>query len=73
MRTTISARGQTVVPAKIRRDHEIEAQSRLEWLDDGHTIRVVPVPEDSIRAAKGSTKGFGSRLLKERRRERDRA
>jgi bifunctional DNA-binding transcriptional regulator/antitoxin component of YhaV-PrlF toxin-antitoxin module len=73
MRTTVTARGQTVVPARIRRDHEIEPQTRLEWLDDGHTIRVVPVPEDPIRAARGSTKGLGARLLKERRRERDRA
>ena len=73
MRTTVTARGQTVVPAKIRRDHEIEPQTRLEWLDDGYTIRVVPVPEDPIREAKGLTRGLGSRLLKERRQERGRA
>lgn len=72
MKTTVTARGQTVVPAKIRRDHHIEPQTRLEWVDDGSSIRVVPVPADPIRAAKGSTHQLGSRLLEERALERAR-
>jgi len=72
MRTTVTARGQTVVPAKIRRDHDIEPQSRLEWIDDGYTIRVVPVPADSIRAATGISEGLGDRLRAERECERER-
>lgn len=35
-------------------------------LDDGYTIRVIPVPEDPIGAAKGTTRGLGARLLDER-------
>jgi len=70
MKTTVTERGHTVVPAKIRKDHGIEAQTRLEWIDDGHTIRVVPVPDDPIRAAKGISHGLGRRLLAERQRER---
>lgn len=69
----MTERGQTVVPAKIRRDYGIEPQTRLEWIDDGHSIRVVPLPSDPIRAAKGASKGLSRRLLEERARERARA
>lgn len=72
MLTTVTVRGQTVVPAKIRRDHQIDTRTRLQWIDDGHTIRVVPVPRDPVQAAKGLTKGLGARLLQERERERRR-
>lgn len=72
MKTTVTSRGQTVVPAKIRRDHGIEPQTRLEWIDDGHSIRVIPVPEDPLAAVKGTTKGLGDTLLRERRRDRAR-
>ena len=72
MRTTVTSRGQTVVPAKIRREHVIRPATLLEWIDDGETIRVVPIPPDAIRTAIGSTKGLGERLLNKRRRDRDR-
>ena len=72
MRTTVTSRGQTVVPAKIRKDHAIEPETLLEWIDDGESIRVVPLPRDPIGAAIGSTSGFGEKLLAERRLDRDR-
>ena len=73
MRTAITAQGRTVIPAKIRKDPQLRAPMQLEWIDDGETIRVVPIPADSIRAAKGSSKGLYQRLMRERRRERQRA
>ena len=72
MKTTVTERGHTVVPAKIRRDFGIEPHSRLEWIHDGKTIRIVPIPEDPIRAARGSSHGLSRRLLEERERERAR-
>lgn len=72
MRTTITERGQTVVPARIRRDHHLLPQSKLEWIDDGRTIRVVPLPTDAVQAARGSTKGLRAALDRERELERDR-
>ena len=74
MRTTVSTRGQTAVPAEIRRRYGIEEGSRLEWVDDGRSIRVIPVPADPVKALRGSAKGEGlyDRLMEERARERAR-
>ncbi len=72
MKTTVTARGQTVIPAKVRRAHRITPQTRLEWVDDGETIRVVPLPEDPIAGARGVSKGLRVALLADRRRERKR-
>lgn len=74
MPTTLSARGQTVIPAAIRKSHHIELNSTLEWIDDGKCIRVIPVSNDTIgeaRAAYG--KGtLGKALLKSRAEDRTR-
>jgi AbrB family looped-hinge helix DNA binding protein len=72
MKTTVTVRGQTVIPAKIRKDYRIVPNTQLEWIDDGETIRVVPLPPDTIRAAKGITQGLRRKLLEARDQERQR-
>lgn len=74
MQTLVTKRGQTVVPADIRKRYQIEEGDRLSWMDDGVVIRVVPVPEDPIRALRGSGKGEGllKRLLEQRAADRER-
>ncbi|TMI73161.1 MAG: AbrB/MazE/SpoVT family DNA-binding domain-containing protein [Bacillati bacterium ANGP1] len=72
MKTTVTARGQTVIPARLRRAHRITPRTRIEWIDDGQTIRVVPLPEDPIAAARGTAKGLRAVLLRDRKRERQR-
>ena len=69
MQTMVTKRGQTVIPAAIRRRHHILDGAKLVWIDDGQTIRVVPVPADPIAALEGSAKGeeLVMRLLAERR------
>jgi AbrB family looped-hinge helix DNA binding protein len=72
METSVTKRGQTVVPAAIRRRYHIDGGSRLVWLDDGETITVVPVPADGLTALRGRGRGrrLTERLLDERRTDR---
>ena len=51
--TTVSARGQTGVPAEVRRRLGLEAQSRLLWTIDGDAVRVARVTDDPVEALWG--------------------
>lgn len=53
MNTTLTVRGQTVIPAPIRKAHNLRQDTKLEWIDDGKCIRVVPLGPDTIREARG--------------------
>lgn len=72
MTTAVTGRGQTVVPAPIRKSHHLGPASRLEWIDDGHCIRVIPLPADPVAAAQGVLRGCGlaAALLRSRREDR---
>ena len=74
MESTVSVRGQTAIPVAIRKKYNIKPKMRLEWIDDGHSISVLPIPKDPIKALKGRYKDtdFLGALLKSRREERDR-
>ena len=74
MVTTVSRKGQTVVPADIRLRFHIASNTKLDWISDGETIRVIPLPADPIGNARGIAEGSGlSQALREdRRRERNR-
>ena len=67
MLSTITTRGQTVIPAAIRKQFHLSPSDRLEWLVDQDGIRVVPVTNDPIRSFRGQGKGGAvARLLVER-------
>lgn len=69
MRTTITKRAQTVVPAVLRERYGIKGGDFLEWIDDGQVIKVIPIPADPIKALRGSARGerLVEKLLESRR------
>jgi len=70
MQSTITARGQTVVPAAIRHQFHLSPADRLEWLIDNGSIRVVPVRANPIDAFRGQGKGGATaRLLADRKQD----
>jgi AbrB family looped-hinge helix DNA binding protein len=73
MKTSVSRRGQTVIPSPIRKRYGIADGSQLVWLDDGQTIKVVPVADDPIKALRGRGRGMNltERLLADRKKDRD--
>jgi AbrB family looped-hinge helix DNA binding protein len=74
MQTAVTKRGQTVIPAAIRKRYRIQEGDSLVWIDDGTTIRVVPIANDPIRALRGSGRGedLVGRLLTNRHEDRAR-
>jgi AbrB family looped-hinge helix DNA binding protein len=74
MESTVTVRGQTAIPAAIRRRYNIKPKTKLEWIDDGHTITVLPIPQDSIKVLKGKFKDTDllKALLESRKEERKR-
>ena len=63
MQSTITARGQTVVPASIRNQFHLGPADRLEWILDNNSIRVVPVRANPISALRGQGKGGATQRL----------
>jgi AbrB family looped-hinge helix DNA binding protein len=71
MRTKVTKRGQVSVPSRVRKQLHIGPDTTLEWVVEGATARVIPVPADPIKAFRGSgKKGTVNQLLRDRRRDR---
>ena len=71
MRTRVTKRGQVSVPSDVRRRLHIEPNTLLEWVVEGDSVRVIPLPSDPIQAFRGSrAKGQVKALLRERKRDR---
>ncbi len=74
MLTTVSSRGQTSIPAEIRKKYRIGANTKLQWIDAGELITVVPIENDSVGSFRGKSRGKNlvESLLKDRKEERER-
>ncbi len=75
MTTTVSVRGQTVIPSALRKRYHIRTHTELVWVDTGRTLCVYPVPEDPIKALRGQFRDVDllTGLLADRHEERARA
>ena len=74
MQTTVSVRGQTVIPRPIREELGITHATRLEWKVKNGLIIVLPIPSDPVQSAVGILEGRGPStedLLAERRADRE--
>ena len=73
MRSTITERGQTVIPAAIRRELGLSPSDRLEWVLTSDGLRVIPVKADPVEAFRGRGAGGSvERLLADREADRSR-
>ena len=69
MKTAVTKRGQTVIPAAIRRKYGIDKDTFLQWVDTGEGVKIEPIPKDVISALRGNGKGekLTEKLIKERK------
>jgi AbrB family looped-hinge helix DNA binding protein len=66
----MTKRGQVSVPSEVRKKLKIGPNTTLEWVVEGNTARVIPLPSDPVSAFRGSGKrGMVKRLLRERQRD----
>ncbi len=69
---TVSQKGWVVIPAELRKKYGIKPGSKLQFVDYGGALELVPIPDNPIEAAAGMLKGGPSltqALLDEHRRE----
>jgi AbrB family looped-hinge helix DNA binding protein len=70
--STVTTKGQLVIPAKLRRKYSIRKGTKVAFVEDGDRLVLQPITAEFIRNLRGCLKG--SRALEvlydERRRER---
>lgn len=73
MTVTVSTKGQMVIPAEIRKKYNIQPQTKIEIIDKGKELVIIPLPKEPFRDSRGILKGVStSDLIKFRREERRR-
>jgi AbrB family looped-hinge helix DNA binding protein len=74
MKTYVTAKGQIVIPASLRRKYGIKNGTKIIVTDDGESIILKPVTEQYLKSLQGSLEGKGALkvLLDERRKDKER-
>lgn len=55
--STVSIRGQLVIPQKMRKKYNINPRSKVRWIDTGGVLILVPMTEEPITSSRGMLKG----------------
>ncbi len=72
---TVSPKGWVVIPKEYRERYGLRPGTRVQFIDYGGILSIVPVPEDPVQEGFGALRRFGGEgswtqaLLKERERE----
>ena len=72
---TISSKGWVVIPKKLREAYNLTPGAKVQIIDYGESLRIIPVPEDPIAAldgmfaAEAEEESWTELLLAERRKE----
>lgn len=73
METTITRKGQIVIPARLRQKYDLKEGTRIQIHDDGERIILKPITPQYVHRLRGLLKGKAGlqALIEDRRRERD--
>lgn len=72
MTSTVSSRGQLVIPSPLRNKYRIKASSKVEWIDTGKAITLIPIPDDVIASSRGILKKTSTQdLLQSRKKDKE--
>ena len=70
MKTHVSAKGQIVIPAALRRKYGIKNGTKIIVIDVGNAIVLKPITQQSLKNLQGSLKGkMGLKALMDERRK----
>lgn len=72
--STVTTKGQLVIPAKLRRKYSIRKGTQVAFLEEENRLVLQPLTPEFIRSLRGSLKGESSALdflLEDRKRERN--
>jgi len=72
--STVTTKGQLVIPAKLRRKYSIKEGTQVAFVEQENRLVLQPLTPEFIRSLRGSLKGKPSALkalLEDRKRERE--
>lgn len=72
--STVSSKGQLVIPAKLRRKYSIREGTQVAFVEEANRLVLQPLTPEFVRSLRGSLKGESSALkilLHDRKRERE--
>lgn len=57
IKSSVSTKGQLVIPYKLRKKYGIKPHTIIRWIDTGQGLMLIPLTEDPISSSKGMLKG----------------